>query len=156
MPPPAVAPTAAPLSAAMIGPAAMNGPTPGMASAPMPASRPSTPPVTPPVAAPVVAPSGALVAFTCPMSCLPSVSGSNTEISELANPADCRRSTIPSACEYELAIQKTDFFDIILVWLVVGWLKLFRRFNFELVLDLCFSGVLLRELPDLGFLRGVV
>ena len=36
----------------MIGPAAMNGPTPGIASAPMPASQPTAPPSTPPVVAP--------------------------------------------------------------------------------------------------------
>jgi hypothetical protein len=34
-----------------MGPAAINGPTPGMASAPIPARRPITPPATPPVAA---------------------------------------------------------------------------------------------------------
>ena len=49
----------------MIGPAAMNGPTPGIASAPMPASSPSVPPMAPPAAAPVVVPSGALVCFSC-------------------------------------------------------------------------------------------
>ena len=45
----------------MIGPAAINGPTPGMASVPTPANQPRTPPSIPPVAAPVVAPSGAFV-----------------------------------------------------------------------------------------------
>ena len=34
--PPSATPAAAPLSAAMIGPAAMKGPKPGMASAPIP------------------------------------------------------------------------------------------------------------------------
>jgi len=36
-----------------------DGPTPGMASAPIPASQPSAPPIAPPVPAPVTAPSGA-------------------------------------------------------------------------------------------------
>ena len=34
---------------AMIGPAAMKGPKPGIANRPTPASRPSVPPITPPV-----------------------------------------------------------------------------------------------------------
>src|ERR1019366_9273931 len=42
--PPTAAPTAAPLNAAIIGPAAMNGPTPGMANAPIPAIHPNAPP----------------------------------------------------------------------------------------------------------------
>jgi CheY-like chemotaxis protein len=49
--PPMAAPMATPLNAAMIGPAAMNGPTPGIASAPMPAIQPKAPPITPPVTA---------------------------------------------------------------------------------------------------------
>ena len=52
----------APARAAMIGPAAMNGPRPGIASAPMPASHPRVPPTTAPEPAPVAAPSGA----SCP------------------------------------------------------------------------------------------
>jgi hypothetical protein len=42
----------------MIGPAAMKGPNPGIASAPMPAKTPSVPPMTPPVVAPAVAIAG--------------------------------------------------------------------------------------------------
>src|SRR5664279_587309 len=41
--PPTAAPTAAPLNAATIGPAAMKGPTPGMANAPIPAIHPDAP-----------------------------------------------------------------------------------------------------------------
>ena len=52
----------APAMAARIGPAAMNGPRPGIASEPIPASQPRAPPRTAPVTAPVVAPSGALLA----------------------------------------------------------------------------------------------
>jgi hypothetical protein len=48
----------------MIGPAAMNGPSPGIASDPMPASNPSVPPMAPPAAAPVAAPSGIFVPFS--------------------------------------------------------------------------------------------
>ena len=47
-----------------IGPAAISGPTPGMASAPMPTSQPSVPPSSPPAPAPAVAPSGAFVFFS--------------------------------------------------------------------------------------------
>jgi hypothetical protein len=71
----------------MIGPAAMNGPMPGIAMAPMPASQPSTPPIAAPLAAPAVAPSGALVAFTCAKSLLPSFSGYKIEISSTRNSA---------------------------------------------------------------------
>jgi hypothetical protein len=38
-----------------MGPAAMNGPKPGIAKAPIPASTPNVPPMTPPAVAPVVA-----------------------------------------------------------------------------------------------------
>jgi hypothetical protein len=54
-------PTPSPASPAMIGPAAMNGPRPGIANRPTPASRPSVPPITPPVVTPAAAPSGAFV-----------------------------------------------------------------------------------------------
>ena len=73
--PPTAPPTPRPASAAMIGPAAMNGPRPGIASAPMPASRPSVPPSAPPAATPVVVPSGALVFFSCAKSFVPCVIG---------------------------------------------------------------------------------
>src|SRR5438445_596973 len=56
--PPTAPPAPAPASVAMIGPAAMNGPTPGIARAPTPARRPRVPPITPPVTAPVVVPVG--------------------------------------------------------------------------------------------------
>lgn len=42
--PPAAPAMAAPLNAAIIGPAAMNGPRPGMAKAPIPATQPKAPP----------------------------------------------------------------------------------------------------------------
>ena len=58
--PPAAPAAPIPARAATIGPAAMNGPMPGMASTPMPINHPSTPPTTAPAAAPVVAPSGRL------------------------------------------------------------------------------------------------
>ena len=57
-------PTPAPAKAAIIGPAARNGPTPGIAIVPTPASQPSTPPTTAPEPAPVAAPSGAFVPFS--------------------------------------------------------------------------------------------
>ena len=68
----------APASAAMIGPAAINGPTPGIAKEPMPTSQPKTPPKTPPVPAPVAAPSGALVCCSCAKSRVPDLSGDKT------------------------------------------------------------------------------
>ncbi len=43
--PPTVPPTPTPARAPMIGPAAINGPTPEMASAPIPAKRPNVPPL---------------------------------------------------------------------------------------------------------------
>src|SRR4029453_13421207 len=45
--PPTAPPTPRPASAPMIGPAAMNGPTPGIASAPMPPNKPSRAPERP-------------------------------------------------------------------------------------------------------------
>src|SRR5689334_22917625 len=52
----------------MIGPAAMKGPKPGIASAPMSASHPNVPPTTPPAVAPVAVPSGAFVFFSAAKS----------------------------------------------------------------------------------------
>src|SRR5262249_37217220 len=108
--PSAVAPTAAPLSAAMIGPAAMNGPRPGIARVPMPASHPRTPPRTPPDTAPVVAPSGAFVCCSCAKSRVPSLSGNSTEMSLPVNRAVRRSSTIRVAWLSDFAMQMTDFF----------------------------------------------
>ena len=71
----------------MIGPAAMNGPRPGMASAPMPTSQPSVPPTTAPVPAPAAAPSGALVCFSCANSFVLVTSGNSTETSFERKPA---------------------------------------------------------------------
>ena len=64
-----------------MGPAAIKGPTPGIASAPIPASTPKVPPITPPVVTPAVVPSGALVSLTCANSFVLLVSGSRTEMS---------------------------------------------------------------------------
>ena len=66
--PPTAPPTPIPAKAAMMGPAAINGPTPGIASEPMPASKPRVPPRSAPAPAPAAAPSGAFVAFSAPMS----------------------------------------------------------------------------------------
>ena len=78
MTPPTAPPMPTPVKAAMIGPAAISGPTPGIANAPMPASQPSAPPTTAPDVAPVAMPSGALVPFSCAKSFVPTFSGSNT------------------------------------------------------------------------------
>src|SRR5262249_56067891 len=80
--------------AGMIGPAAMNGPRPGMAIAPIPTNQPKAPPNTPPAPAPVAAPSGALVCCSCAKSLVPVLSGHRTEISLLEKPAALSRSTI--------------------------------------------------------------
>src|SRR3954470_5858440 len=89
------------------------------------------------------------------MSCLPPVSGSKTEISELGKPELWRRSTICSAWPYDLAIQKTDVLDIT-CWCVcsIGWfVDLFCSLHFELVLDLRLAGSFTGQLLNLGFLR---
>ena len=96
MRPPSAPIAPAPASAATIGPAAINGPSPGIASAPMPVSQPRTPPAMPPAATPVVAPSGALVFFSCAKSLVPSFSGKSTEMSVLRKPALRRCSTASS------------------------------------------------------------
>src|ERR1700731_108808 len=80
-------PAAAPPRAARIGPAAMNGPPPGIAKLPIPTSHPRTPPATPPAATPVAAPSGALVCCSWAKSLVPSRSGRSTETSLLEKPA---------------------------------------------------------------------
>jgi hypothetical protein len=63
--PPTAPPTPRPARPAIMGPAAINGPTPGIARAPTPASTPSVPPIKPPVVTPAAVPSGAFVSFTC-------------------------------------------------------------------------------------------
>ena len=57
-------PTPSPARVAIIGPAAMKGPSPGNASAPIPANHPKAPPIRTPEPAPAVAPSGAFVDFS--------------------------------------------------------------------------------------------
>src|SRR5690349_1269874 len=71
-------PTPRPANPAIIGPAAMKGPTPGIAKAPIPARTPSVPPITPPVVTPAAVPSGAFVSLACANSRVLRVSGSNT------------------------------------------------------------------------------
>ena len=81
--PPTVPTTPTPASAVIIGPAAINGPKPGIARAPIPANQPNAPPTTTPVPAPVAVPSGALVCFSCAKSFVPWFSGNKTETSVL-------------------------------------------------------------------------
>src|SRR5687768_6925079 len=50
--PPSAPPAPAPARAATIGPAAINGPMPGIARAPIPASQPNVPPMAMPDVAP--------------------------------------------------------------------------------------------------------
>src|SRR5262249_1467302 len=96
--PPTAPPAPRPASAAMIGPAAMNGPSPGIARAPIPASNPNVPPTTPPATAPLAGPPGTLVAFAVRISLSPpSDSGSSTDISDVAKPDDTRASAPFSA-----------------------------------------------------------
>src|ERR1017187_1607181 len=129
--PPAAAPMAAPLNAVIIGPAAMNGPTPGMAKAPIPAIQPNAPPTTPPVPAPVTAPSGAFVLLVCAKSRVVVLSGKSTEMSLLEKFAFFRLSTMRSAWSREVAMQNTDFFDILFTFFVF----LFARLSELLVAD---------------------
>src|SRR4029453_4440315 len=95
--PPTAPPTPRPASAPMIGPAAINGPTPGIASAPMPASNPNVPPIVPPAATPVVTPSGAFVCFSCAKSFDPCLSAIRTDTSALSKRAVTSSSTARSA-----------------------------------------------------------
>jgi len=69
-----------------MGPAAMNGPSPGMANPPTPASKPSVPPIAPPAVTPVAVPSGAFVCFSCANCSELWLSGNRTEISSYENP----------------------------------------------------------------------
>src|ERR1035438_5930524 len=130
--PPAAAPMAAPLNAAIIGPAAMKGPTPGMAKAPIPAIHPNAPPTTPPVPAPVTAPSGAFVLLVCAKSRVVVLSGKSTEMSLLEKLAFFRVSTMRLAWSREVAMQNTDFFDIMFAFFF-GFL--FARMTELLVAD---------------------
>src|SRR5207245_1141998 len=101
-----------PLSAAIMGPAAMNGPRPGMASIPTPASQPKPPHNAPPTRPPAVAPSGALVWCSWAKSFVPVLSGSSAEISLLEKSAVLSWVTISEAWASLLEMQKTDFFAI--------------------------------------------
>src|ERR1039457_2514428 len=86
--PPTAPPTPNPARPAMMGPAAMNGPRPGIAKSPTPARRPNVPPITPPAVTPTVVPSGAFVSFSVPMFFVPPrLSGKSTEMSEVGKPA---------------------------------------------------------------------
>src|SRR5260370_2710540 len=76
--PPTAPPTPTPAKAPIIGPAAMSGPTPGIARDPIPASQPGAPPSKPPVLAPVAVPSGPFVFFSCSHSLLPALFGLRT------------------------------------------------------------------------------
>src|ERR1700730_845555 len=75
--PPAAAPTAAPARAAIIGPAAMNPPSSGIGSTPIPTSHPTPPPSKPPAPAPIAAPSGAFVCCSWAKSRVPPLSGNS-------------------------------------------------------------------------------
>src|SRR5579862_509479 len=108
--PPTTPPTPRPARPAMIGPAAMNGPRPGITRAPTPISTPRPPPKTAPVLAPVVAPSGAFVAFSVTIGLEPGFSGNNTEISETKNPDATNESVALSADAAVVQIPHTAVF----------------------------------------------
>jgi len=93
----AAAPPAAPAKAAMIGPAAINTPSPGIANAPIPTIQPNAPPRTAPVPAPVAAPSGALVCCSWAKSLVPRLSGKSTETSFSVKPTAFKLSAIVMA-----------------------------------------------------------
>src|SRR5262245_35841253 len=133
----------------MIGPAAMKGPRPGIASAPSPASRPSVPPTTPPVAAPTSAPSGALVCFSWATSCVLRTSGSSAEISLSRKPSVRSPSIAASSSTRVSNKQKTTIFLSCLTLDIMN-LLLFRYF--ERVDDLAVTGVGNGDLLDLAAL----
>ena len=81
----------------MTGPAAIRGPTPGMASAPIPANKPRVPPRTAPDPAPVAAPSGALEFFSVAIGLEPRFSGSSADTSAAEKPAFIKLSVAKSA-----------------------------------------------------------
>ena len=95
--PPTAPPTPSPASAPMIGPAAISGPTPGIAKAPMPAKQAQCSPDGP--ANPYAGSSsfGRLcVLFGCKVL-RPWSSAMRTETSSFEKPADVSRSTAASA-----------------------------------------------------------
>src|SRR6185436_12909820 len=138
----------------------MNGPTPGIASEPMPASQPSAPPSNPPVLAPTAVPSGALVASVWAKSRVVVVSGKSAEMSSREKPAACKSATMDSAWLRVFATQKTDFAIINsfvfsqavsrrrTTWLVV--------INFELAMDAGDAGNALGLRLDRALFRGAV
>src|SRR5512139_871927 len=132
----------------MIGPAAMKGPTPGIANVPIPASQPSAPPRRPPVPAPTVAPSGALVDCSWAKSRDVPWSGKRAEMSLFENPALRRSSTIAVACARELAIHKTDLAIIP----PCSWFYWSVARDFELAVHPLHAARALGERLDLGLL----
>ncbi len=102
-------PCGAPERVAMMGPAAINGPTPGMANAPMPARRPSAPPTKPPAPTPATAPSGALVLCSWAKSIVPCLLGKRMDISKGAKPTRWSSRTTRSACSMVSTIPTTAF-----------------------------------------------
>src|SRR5262249_57260461 len=70
--------------------AAMSGPTPGIASVPIPARSPRVPPSKPPATAPVAVPSGALVDFSVPMSRTPPMDSGSNRSEERRVGKECR------------------------------------------------------------------
>ena len=94
-------------SAARIGPAAISGPTPGIASVPIPTSQPNTP-ATPPATAPVPrlrATPWCYARARSPRS--PARSGNNTDTSSFEKPASFSELTIRVACF--LALRNTKY-----------------------------------------------
>src|SRR5664279_2162329 len=162
--PPTAAPMATPLNAATIGPAAINGPTPGMASAPIPAIQPNAPTTAPPVTAPVTAPSGALVCFSCAKSWLVPLSANKAEMSLLEKFAFLSWSTMLSAWLREVAMQNTDFFDIIIFLSLVCFCLMLPELviaaggdlNFQLVVHIGGLGDPIRDVTDLTLFFGTV
>jgi len=80
-----------------MGPAAMNGPTPGIANMPMPANHPNAPPMTAPAPPPATAPSADFVPFSWPNSFEPRFWGISTDTSVFRNPLARSLSTAASA-----------------------------------------------------------
>src|ERR1700730_214940 len=156
--PPAAAPTAAPARAAIIGPAAMNGPTPGIASAPIPTSHPNPPPSKPPAPAPVAAPSGAFVCCSWAKSRVPPLSGNRTEMSFPENPPPLSWFAILAACASLVAMPNTALLATMTSSSVVhpadGILASLPARDLELVVDALHPCHLLRFRADRGFLRG--
>ena len=108
--PPAPAPRPHPPAPQRCGPAAMNGPIPGMPRAPMPISQPRTPPTTAPALAPVAAPSGAFVCASCASDLLPGVSCINTE--DVAVSKSSRAQVVDGALQARLVAKQRKGGDI--------------------------------------------